>query len=113
MKESLLVTKDSMVSVKSSRSKLQEEYQIKKREYIKKYGYVDKDPIDESNIFSKFFLYWAYRILKLSNLVYIESSHLGKFSPKHSSSEYFKEMSDFWEKKNINQLKDAHYYGLL
>ena len=105
MKESLLVTKDSMVSVKSSRSKLQEEYQIKKREYIKKYGYVDKDPIDESNIFSKFFLYWAYRILKLSNLVYIESSHLGKFSPKHSSSEYFKEMSDFWEKKKYKSIK--------
>ena len=105
MKESLLVTKDSMVSVKSSRSKLQEEYQIKKREYIKKYGYVDKDPIDESNIFSKFFLYWAYRILKLSNLVYIESSHLGKFSPKHSSLKYFKEMSDFWEKKKYKSIK--------
>ena len=61
-KEPLLVTKDSMVSVKSSKSKLQEEYQIKKREYIRKYGFVGKDPIEESNCFSNFFLYWAYRI---------------------------------------------------
>ena len=105
MKESLLATKDSMVSVRSLKGKLQEEYQAKKREYIKKYGYIDKDPIDESNIFSKFFLYWAYRIIKLSNSVYIESSHLGKFGPKHSSSEYFKEMTNFWEKKKYKTIK--------
>ena len=105
MKESLLATKDSMVSVRSLKGKLQEEYQAKKREYIKNYGYIDKDPIDESNIFSKFFLYWAYRIIKLSNSVYIESSHLGKFGPKHSSSEYFKEMTNFWEKKKYKTIK--------
>ena len=104
-KEPLLVTKDSMVSVKSSKSKLQEEYQIKKREYIRKYGFVGKDPIEESNCFSNFFLYWAYRILRLSNLVFIESSHLGKFNQKHSSSEYFKEMTNFWEKKKYKSIK--------
>ena len=74
-REQLLSTKDSIVSVKN---KQQEEYRIKKKEYIKKYGYVDKDPIDESNCFSNFFLVWAYRILKLSKLVFIESSFLGK-----------------------------------
>ena len=105
MKDSLLVNKDSMVSVKSLRGKFQEEYQVKKREYIKKYGYVDKDPIDESSIISNFFLFWAYRIIKLSNLVYIESTHLGKFSSSHSSSEYFKEMSNFWEKKKYKAIK--------
>ena len=51
------VTKDSMVSVRSSKNKLQEEYQIKKKEYIQKYGYVNKDPIDESNWFSNFFYF--------------------------------------------------------
>ena len=99
------VTKDSMVSVKSSKNRLQEEYQVKKKEYIKQYGYVNKDPIDESNCFSNFFLFWAYRILKLSNLVFIESSHLGKFSQKHSSTEYFKEITNFWEKKKYKAIK--------
>ena len=107
-KEPLLVTKDSIVSIrstKSSKNKLQEEYQIKKRQYIKKYGYIDKDPIEESNCFSNFFIFWAYKILKLSNLVNIESSHLGKFNQKHSSSEYFKEMTNFWEKKKYKAIK--------
>ena len=104
-KESLLDHKDSMISVKSSKNRLQEEYQVKKKGYIKKYGYVDKDPIEESNCFSNFFLFWAYRILKLSNLVYIESPHLGTFNKKHSSSEYFKEISYFWEKKKYKNIK--------
>ena len=108
IKEPLIYPKDSIVSVKSaksSRSKLQEEYQMKKKEYIKKYGFVEKDPIDETNCFSSFFLFWAYRILKLSNLVFIESSHLGKFSQKNSSSEYFKKMINFWEKKKYKSIK--------
>ena len=101
-REQLLSTKDSVVSVKN---KQQEEYRIKKKEYIKKYGYVDKDPIDESNCFSNFFLVWAYRILKLSRLVFIESSHLGKFSKNHSSTKYFEEMTNFWEKKKYKHIK--------
>ena len=107
-KEPLLQTKDSMISVKSSSSRknrLQEEYQIKKREYINKYGYVNKDPIDEGNCISNFFIYWAYRILKLSNLVNIESSHLGKFSKDHSSATYFKNLMLFWQRKGYKKIK--------
>ena len=109
-KEPLLsLNKDSILSIKSTNSRkslkkiLQEEYQIKKKEYIQKYGYVDKDPIEEGNCFSNFFLHWAYNILKLSNLVFIESSHLGKFNAEHSSATYFKEIINFWEKKNIKE----------
>ena len=57
-KEPLLEAKNSLISVKSSSSRknrLQEEYQIKKKEYIKKYGFVNKDPMDEGNCFSNFF----------------------------------------------------------
>ena len=107
-KEPLLVTKDSLISIKSAKStknKLQEEYQIKKKQYINQYGYVGKDPIDEGNCFSNFFLFWAYKILKLSNLVNIESSHLGKFNQKHSSSEFYKEMINYWEKKKYKSIK--------
>ena len=107
-KEPLLQAKDSMISVKSSSSRknrLQEEYQIKKREYINKYGYVNKDPIDEGNCFSNFFIYWAYRILKLSYLINIESSHLGKFSKDHSSTTYFKNLMLFWQRKGYKKIK--------
>ena len=109
-KEPLLQAKDSMISIKSSSSrknnnKLQEEYQIKKKQYISKYGYVNKDPIDEGNCFSNFFIYWAYRILKLSNLVNIESTHLGKFSKDHSSATYFKNLMLFWQRKGYQKIK--------
>ena len=33
---------------------------------IEKYGFMDKDPIDEGNFFSNFIIYWAYRIIHLS-----------------------------------------------
>ena len=111
-KEPLLsLNKDSILSIKSTNSRkslkkiLQEEYQIKKKEYIQKYGYVDKDPIEEGNCFSNFFLHWAYNILKLSNLVFIESSHLGKFNEEHSSATYFKEIINFWEKKKYKRIR--------
>ena len=73
-KEPLLsLNKDSILSIKSTNSRkslkkiLQEEYQIKKKEYIQKYGYVDKDPIEEGNCFSNFFcigliIYLNYQI---------------------------------------------------
>ena len=107
-KEPLLEAKNSLISVKSSSSRknrLQEEYQIKKKEYIKKYGFVNKDPMDEGNCFSNFFLYWAYRILKLSNLAYIESSHLGQFSKTHSSATYFRNWMIFWQRKGYKKIK--------
>ena len=106
--EPLLQAKDSMISVKSSSSrknKLQEEYQIKKKQYIKKYGFVNQDPIDEGNCFKNFFIYWAYRILKLSNLVNIEPSHLGKFNKDHSSATYFKNLMLFWQRKGYKKIK--------
>ena len=106
--EPLLQGKDSMISVKSSSSrknKLQEEYQIKKKEYIKKYGFVSQDPIDQGNCFSNFFIYWAYRIVKLSNLVNIESSHLGKFNKDHSSASYFRNLMIFWQRKGYKKIK--------
>ena len=98
LKESLLQQKESFISVKSTSSKknqLLEEYHTKKKNYIEKYGYVDKDPIDEGNCFSNFFMYWAYRILKLSNLVNIDTPYLGKFSKEHSSPTYFKNLMEF------------------
>ena len=107
-KEPLLQAKDSMVSIKSTSSRknrLQEEYLVKKKEYIKKYGFVNQDPIDEGNCFSNFFIYWAYRILKLSNLVNIESTHLGKFNKDHSSATYFKNLMFFWQRKGYKKIK--------
>ena len=107
-KEPLIVAKDSFVSHKSSNSRKKqiiEEYHIKKNNYITKYGYVDKDPINEGNCFSNFFLYWAYRILKLSNAINIDTPHLGKFSKEHSSATYFKNLMVFWEKKGYKRIK--------
>ena len=50
-------------------------------------------------------MYWAYRILKLSNLVNIDTPYLGKFSKEHSSPTYFKNLMEFWEKKGYKRIK--------
>ena len=48
MKDEPLIVTESKASMKSSsKNRLLEEYQIKKKHYIKQYGYVDKDQIHE------------------------------------------------------------------
>ena len=52
-----------------------------------------------SNIFSKLFFYWGYKILKLTSKYKIEASHLGKLEEKNDSKFYFNEIYYFWEEK--------------
>ena len=49
---------------------------------VYEYGYIDEDPFSERSFFSKLFYYWAYRIIKLSNLVKIKPEYLGKLKGK-------------------------------
>ena len=62
------------------------------------YGYIDEDPFSEQSFLSRLFYYWAYRIIKLSNLVKIKPEYLGKLKGKYRSEEYLKsiEIKKHW-----------------
>ena len=77
---------------------------------IEKYGFMDKDPIDEGNFFSNFIIYWAYRIIHLSKLTNIKSEYLGKLSYKRSSQKYLNDINYIWEHLNY---KNSCYCPLL
>ena len=77
---------------------------------IEKYGFIDKDPIEEGSFFSNFIIYWAYRIIHLSKLTNIKSEYLGKLSYKRSSQKYLRDIYYIWE--NLDY-KNSCYCPLL
>ena len=72
---------------------------------LEKYGFIGKDPIDEGNIFSNFFMYWAYKIIHLSKLINIKSEYLGTFSYERRSEKYLKDIYYVWENLNYKSTK--------
>ena len=77
---------------------------------IEKYGFLDKDPIEEGNLLSNFIIYWAYKIIRLSKLINIKSEYLGKLSYSRSSKKYLTDIYYIWETKNY---KSTFYCPLL
>ena len=77
---------------------------------IEKYGFTDKDPIEEGSCISNFLIYWAYRIIHLSKLTNIKSEYLGKLSYKRSSQKYLRDVYYIWN--NLNY-KNSCYCPLL
>ena len=77
---------------------------------IEKYGFIDKDPIEEGNFFSNFIIYWAYRIIHLSKLTNIKPEYLGKLSYDRSSQKYLHDIYFVWENMNY---KNTFYCPLL
>ena len=73
---------------------------------VKDYGYIDQDPINSSNFISRLFLYWAYRIIKLSNLIKLQPNYLGKISGKNTSKEYLKSIKYIWDEKDYKSKKN-------
>ena len=74
-----------------------DEDKIKKA--VQKYGSKDQDPFSSANYISRFFLYWAYKIIKLGNLVSLKSEYLGKLKGKYSSAQYLKSIKNIWDTK--------------
>ena len=66
MKDESLLTGELESSNDFEKMVNREKYKKIKDEYIEKYGYLKKDPIDEESCISNFFIHWAYKIIKLS-----------------------------------------------
>ena len=72
----------------------------KTKKAVEQYGSLNKeDPFTSANFFSRFFLYWAYKVIKLGNLVSLKSEYLGTLKGKYSSVSYLKSIKEIWEAK--------------
>ena len=73
-------------------------------DHVNKYGYVNKDPT-EASFLSNMFYYWAYRIVKLANLVPLKNEYLGKLTGSYTSRKYLKAFKEVWETKQYKKKK--------
>ena len=83
----------------SSDEKDSDFYDEKTKRAVEKYGSKDQDPFTSASYISRFFLYWAYKVIKLGNLVKLKSEYLGKLKGKYSSVEYLKSIKHIWDAK--------------
>ena len=66
---------------------------------VEKYGSTDEDPFTSANYLSRLFLYWAYKVIKLGNLVSLKPEYFGTLKGKYSSVEYLKSIKNIWDSK--------------
>ena len=79
-----------------------------KRSYIippVNFGFIN-DIYENSNIFSKLFFYWGYKVLKLTSQFKIEAFHLGKLVEKNDSKHYYNDIKYYWEEKKYKKIKN-------
>ena len=62
------------------------------------------DPYLDSNIFSRFFMYWAYKVLKISKSTKIKKEYLGKLNKKHDSKYFYDKLNNIWEQKGYRNI---------
>ena len=101
-------TKDSLIQnpkIEYQNPKNQKTQNQKHIEQPKKVGYT-YDAYDESNIFSKFFFFWALYILRLAHKIDLKPEHLGPLN-KNNDSKYFNdELNEIWEGKLYKNYKN-------
>ena len=71
----------------------------KVRKAVEKYGSGVRDPYTPAGMISRLVLYWAYRVIKLGNLVTLKTEYFGKLTGKYSSIEYLKSIKNIWDTK--------------
>ena len=83
----------------SSDEKDSDFYDEKTKKAVEKYGSKGQDPFTSANFLSRFFLYWAYKVIKLGNLVSLKSEYLGTLKGKYSSVSFLKSIKHIWDTK--------------
>ena len=78
----------------------------KTRRIVEKYGSKDQDPFTSANCLSRFFLYWAYKIIKLGNLLPLKAKYFGKLKGEYSCTTYLKNIKNIWETKGYKLKKN-------
>ena len=57
------------------------------------------DPYLDSNIISRFFMYWAFKIISISTKTNMKKEYLGKIGDAHDSKHFNNQISYIWEEK--------------
>ena len=70
----------------------------------KKFVPFKNDPYLDSNIFSRLFMYWGYKVLKISKSTKIKKEHLGKLNKKNDSRYFYENLNSIWEQKGYRNL---------
>ena len=63
------------------------------------------DPYLDSNILSRFLMYWAYKIIKIATKTEMKKEYLGKIGEKHDSKNFYDQLSYVWETKGYKNIK--------
>ena len=80
----------------------------------KKFVPFKNDPYLDSNIFSRFFMFWAYKVLKISKTTKIKKEYLGKLNKKHDSKYFYDKLNNIWENKGYRNIsKHALFFCIL
>ena len=70
----------------------------------KKFVPFENDPYLDSNIISRFFVYWGYRVLKISKSTKIKKEYLGKLNKEHDSTYFYDRINGIWETKGYRNI---------
>ena len=63
------------------------------------------DPYLDSNIISRFFMYWAFKIISISTKTNMKKEYLGKIGDAHDSKHFNNQISYIWEEKGYKNIK--------
>ena len=63
------------------------------------------DPYLDSNIISKIFMYWAFKIINIATKTEIKKEYLGEIGDAHDSKHFNNEVNYIWEDKGYKNLK--------
>ena len=84
----------------SSEEKDSEINEEKIKKAVEKYGSLNRaDPFTSADFVSRFLLYWAYRVIKLGNLIPLKSEYFGKLTGKYSSVFFLQNFKSYWDAK--------------
>ena len=90
--------KDKINKIKSSEVEY-DEFIFHKKNFVP----FKNDPYLDSNIFSRFFMFWAYKVLKISRNTKIKKEYLGKLNKKHDSKYFYDKLNNIWEQKGYRR----------
>ena len=83
-------------------SNIKEKQEMK---YIEDWGSTDKDTYINANFISKIFFYWAFRLVRLSNLIKLKPEYIGLPEKDNKSNVYLEDLKDIWDRKQYKKRK--------
>ena len=108
--ESVIVEDESMIKEHENK---EENLPYRERDEIKKEFKEKINPYQNSNIFSKIFFHWAFKIIKLSNKVRIQNEHFGKLSDENQSLNFCSKLKSFWKDNSYRTRENGVFKAML